>query len=157
MGRVRRGVRGRLRWPVWRTVVPATPGRVRRGDRALLRAPRHRADAGGLLVVARPPGPAGLGHAGPAGGRVRLAGRPAPRAGHGGRGPSGVYARAEPADLAGRGPDPGPLRERVGAVRDRAGRVRAVLLRPEPAAGLRRAGRPGRRLRAAVAAVGRGG
>ena len=131
---------------------PARPGR---GDRGVLRAARHRADAGRCHLVASAPGPAGLDHARRAGGRVRLAGRPAPRADHGHRHPVRVHPRGVAADLAGRRADPGEHRERVGASLDGAGRVRPVL-RAQPAGRVRGRGRPHHHRRAAVAAVGHG-
>ncbi len=134
----------RIPWPRGgQDMRTAAPGRRRRGDRGVLHAARHGSDPGRRLLVACLSRPARLDLARRAGGGRGGAVLAAPGPGTRGPHPGRVHAGAEPADLAGRRADPGQSRDGVGAVRDRAGRLRAVLLPPGPP-GRVRLGRPPR-------------
>ena len=105
--------------------------------RWLLHPGRHRPDARRDVLVARPPRHAGLDHAGRSGAGRRLARFPPAGAHAGHRDPRRVQPGHLAAHLAG-GPDhAGKRRERVGAPRNRSRCVRAVLLPPGPARGVR--------------------
>ena len=104
----------------------------------------------------RPPRPAGLELAGPAGTRLLLAGGQAPRAAHGDGHHGCVHAHGDVADLAGRRADPGSRGQCVGALRHGPGSVRARSLPAGPADGVHRHRRLRDHCRPAVAAVAHG-
>src|SRR5580704_10799288 len=119
----------------------AAPRGERRPARRVLRRRRYREHAGRGLLVAGPSRLTGLDPAGSSGAGRRVLVLPPPGPAGCDRDPGRVHRRPLTADLPGWPPDSCPVRHRVGTLRDRSGRLRAVLLPEGPARRVRRGGR----------------